>query len=46
MKSDLRINFGVLEDITAEARTYKNALETMAEVLESVNNKLQEENEW
>ena len=42
MKSDLRLNFGVLEDIAEKTMKYKESLETVKEVLESVNNKIDE----
>lgn len=42
MKSDLRLNFGVLEDIAEKTMKYKESLETVKEVLENVNNKIDE----
>ncbi|API93100.1 hypothetical protein J32TS6_13530 [Virgibacillus pantothenticus] len=37
MKRDLQINYGVLDDIIGELRTYKRALEKMDHSLDKVN---------
>ncbi len=36
MKRDLRINYGILDDIIEELNTYKNALQTMENSLEEI----------
>ena len=45
MKRDIRINYSVLERISLSIKKYKNAIETIKEVLSFVNTKLQSENQ-
>ena len=40
MISDIRVNYGVLEDITDDMRKYRDALCTMSDVIKTVNNEL------
>lgn len=44
MKSDLKINFSVIQEIAESINTYKKALETMQEALNSINGRLESEN--
>lgn len=42
LKRDIRIKYSVLEEIRDQIKQYKNAIETIQEVLNTVNNKLEE----
>ena len=41
MKRDIRINYGVLEDITDDMRKYRDALHIMTDVIKTVNSELE-----
>jgi len=45
LKRDIRINYSVLESISLNIKKYKNAIETIRQVLSFVNNKLEDENQ-
>ena len=44
MKRDIKVNYGVIGEVVNKLRIYKEALTTIREVVESINEKIESEN--